>query len=77
LPAIHYCPVPDKLTTCGLFPALSVNVNVPLAEPVPVGENVTPTVQCDPADRLAPHVLDATPNPELAATLLTVRLVLM
>ena len=50
-------PVPDKLTTCGLVTALSVNVSVPAAEPSDAGVNVTPTVQLAPAPMLAPQVL--------------------
>jgi hypothetical protein len=38
-------PVPVRLTVWGLFGALSVNVSVPVAAPVAVGEKVTPTVQ--------------------------------
>jgi len=33
----NYCPVPDRFTTCGLFTALSVKVNVPLTPPDRVG----------------------------------------
>ena len=40
--------------------ALSLNVNVPVAEPTAVGEKVTPTVQVFPARTLAPQVLLAT-----------------
>lgn len=75
--SLRYCPVPDRFTTCGLFTALSVNVNVPLAAPDMVGSNVTRTVQFAPAATVVPQVLDATANPVLATTLLTVRLVLM
>ena len=49
--------------------ALSVNVNVPVAEPTAVGEKVTPTVQLAPAATLVPQVLLATANGELAAML--------
>jgi hypothetical protein len=77
LRTIHYFPVPDRFTTCGLFPALSVNVNVPVAAPDTVGLNVTPTVQLAPAATVVPQVLDATVNPVLVTTLLTVRLALM
>src|SRR6266481_3995253 len=55
--------------------ALSVNVNVPVAEPTAVGEKVTPTVQLAPAATPAPQVLLATANgplTPLTATLLTV-----
>lgn len=55
-------PEPDRDTVCGLLPALSVNVKVPAADPVVVGENVTPTVQCAPAARLVPQELLAIAN---------------
>jgi hypothetical protein len=74
---IPYCPVPDRLATCGLLLALSVNVNVPVAVPETIGPNVTPTVQLAPAATVVPQVLVATTNPVLAKILLTVRLVLM
>ena len=47
--------------------ALSLNVNVPVAEPRAVGEKVTPTVQFAPAATLVPQVLLATANGPLAA----------
>ena len=47
--------------------ALSLNVNVPVAEPTAVGEKVTPTVQLFPARTLVPQVLLATRNGPLAA----------
>ena len=53
-------PVPDKLTTCGLFGPLSVKVSAPLKDPTALGENVTPTVHFAPAGTLVPHVLLAT-----------------
>jgi hypothetical protein len=62
-------PLPVRLTVCGLFTALSVNVRVPVAAPVAVGENVTPTVHVAPPAILAPQVLLATAKPALAATL--------
>jgi len=54
--------------------ALSLNVNVPVAEPTAVGEKVTPTVQLAPAATLVPQVLLATAKGALAAmpTLLSV-----
>jgi hypothetical protein len=55
-------PVPERLTACGLFPASSVKVKVPEAEPVAVGENVTPTAQRAPAAKPAPQLLLATAN---------------
>ena len=47
--------------------ALSLNVNVPVAEPTVVGEKVTPTVQLFPARTLVPQVLLATANGPLTA----------
>ena len=55
-------PVPERLTVCGLFPALSEKVKVPEAEPDAAGENVTPTVQCPPGARLALQLLLAIAN---------------
>ena len=55
--------------------ALSLNVNVPVAEPTFAGEKVTPTVQLAPAATPALQVLLATANgplTPLTATLLTV-----
>ena len=45
-------PVPESFTVCGLFGASSVNVSVPVVEPVAVGENVTLTVHFAPAAML-------------------------
>src|SRR5215471_1337793 len=42
--------------------ALSLNINVPVAEPTTVGEKVMPTVQVFPARTLVPQVLLATAN---------------
>jgi hypothetical protein len=53
----------------GLFAASSVNVRVPVAGPVAVGENVTPMVQVAPAAMFAPQVLLATAKPALARML--------
>jgi hypothetical protein len=49
--------------------ALSLNVNVPVAEPTAVGEKVTPTVQLFPARTLVPQVLVAIANGPLAVML--------
>ena len=49
--------------------ALSLNVNVPVAEPTAVGEKVTPTVQLFPARTPVPQVLLVTANGPLAAML--------
>jgi hypothetical protein len=58
-------PVPVRLTVCGLFTASSVNVSVPVAAAIAVGENVTPTTHVAPAAILAPQVLLATAKPAL------------
>ena len=62
-------PVPLRLTVWGLFRALSVNVSVPVAAPVAVGVNVTPTIQLTPAARLVPQVLLAIANAPVAPML--------
>jgi len=62
-------PVPLRLTVCGLFPALSVKVSVPVAAPVAVGVNVTPTLQVARLATLVPHVLLAIPKGPLTAML--------
>jgi len=49
--------------------ALSVNVSVPVADPIAAGENVTPTAQLAPAAMLAPHVLLAMAKFPLATIL--------
>ena len=54
---LELLPVPLRLTVCGLFPALSVKVSVPVAAPVAVGVNVTPTLQVAPEATLVPQVL--------------------
>jgi len=69
-------PVPLRLTFCGLFEALSVKVRVPLAAPVAVGVNVTPTAQLAPAEMLLPQVLLAIAKGPLIPTLEIVRAVL-
>jgi hypothetical protein len=73
---VCYCPVPERVTTCWLVKAESVNVSVPVAGPVTVGENVTPTVQVAPAPMLAPQELLTTVNPVLALTDVNVRALL-
>jgi hypothetical protein len=62
-------PVPVRLTVCGLFRALSVNVSVPVTAPIAVGEKVTPTTQLAPAAILVPQVLLATAKPALVTML--------
>ena len=62
-------PVPERLTVCGLFDAASVKVSVPVAAPVAVGENVTPTAQWPPAATLDPQVLLEIAKPALVRML--------
>ncbi len=66
---LELLPVPLRLTVCGLFPALSVKVSVPVAAPVAVGVNVTPTLQVAPAATLVPQVLLAIPKGPLTTML--------
>ena len=66
---LELLPVPLRLTVCGLFPALSVKVSVPVAAPVAVGVNVTPTLQLAPAATLVPQVLLAIPKGPLTTML--------
>ena len=63
--------MPDNVIACGLVRALSVKLSVPVAGPVPAGENSTPTVQFPPAGMVLPHELLETANPELAVTLIS------
>jgi hypothetical protein len=63
-------PLPLRVTTCGLFSAESVNVSVPLTDPVAVGVKVTSAVHVAPAATLAPHVVLATVKGVVAAMLL-------
>jgi|SRR3954451_12341134 hypothetical protein len=55
--------------------ALSLNVNVPVAEPTAVGEKAMPTVQLLPASTLVPQVLLATANWALAVMLMMLSVV--
>jgi hypothetical protein len=54
--ALAALPAPDKATVCGLLPAESVKVSVPLRVPVTEGVNVTPTVQVPEPASVAPQV---------------------
>jgi len=66
---LELLPVPLRLTVCGLFPAPSVKVSVPVAAPVAVGVNVTPTLQVAPAATLVPQLLLAIPKGPLTTML--------
>ena len=61
--------MPDNAIDCGLVSALSAKVSVPVAGPLAVGANFTPTEQFPPAGRLVPQELLETMNPALAVTL--------
>jgi hypothetical protein len=50
------CPVPDKLTVCGLPGALSVMLTAPLRLPPAVGLNVTLIAHLAPAPKLVPQL---------------------
>ena len=50
-------PVPLRLTVCGLLPALSVMLRVPVREPLAVGLKLTLIVQDALTATEAPHVL--------------------
>ena len=50
-------PLPLSVMVCGLFPALSVNVIVPLRCPIAMGEKTTEISHADWAARVMPHVL--------------------
>ena len=62
-------PVPLRLTVCGLLVAVSVKLRVPVAGPVALGVNVTPTVQLAPPARLDPQVLLAMAKPAVVTML--------
>jgi hypothetical protein len=52
-----YCPVPVRLTLCGLLAALSVKVIAPVRVPTAVGVKVTLIVQLPAAATNVPQVL--------------------
>jgi hypothetical protein len=56
-------PVPESSTVCGLVPALSVSVSVPLRLPASLGEKVTLMVQLAPAATESPQVLVCAKSP--------------
>ena len=51
------CPVPIRVTVCGLPGALSLIVKVPTLAPPAVGSKKTPIAQLEPAARLLPQEL--------------------
>ena len=51
------CPVPFRLTICGLSSASSLKVRTPLRVPFLVGVKVTPITQFAPGATDVPHVL--------------------
>jgi hypothetical protein len=66
------CPEPLSGIVCGLPPALSAMVSVPLTAPLLDGSKNTPIAQLDPAARLPPQAL-STPKLALVVTLVIVR----
>ena len=62
-------PVPDRVTVCGLFAALSVNVSVPVAEPIADGVKVRPIEHLPLAATLVPQVLLLIAKPEVGTML--------
>jgi hypothetical protein len=66
---LELLPVPLRLTVCGPPGAESVEVSVPVAAPVAVGVNVTPTLQLAPAAMLVPQALLAIPKGPLTPIL--------
>jgi hypothetical protein len=61
-------PVPDRLATWGLLPALSIIVSVPILLPVTEGLNATLMLHVLPAGTLVPQLLVSAKSPA-AATL--------
>jgi hypothetical protein len=59
-------PVPDRLATWGLLPALSVTVSVPILLPVAEGLNATLMLHVPPAGTLVPQVLVSSKSPAAA-----------
>jgi hypothetical protein len=66
-------PAPVRLTVCGLFTALSLNISVPVSLPFAAGVNVTATVQLAPGARFVPQVLLAIAKPALTLKLVKKR----
>lgn len=62
-------PVPLRERLCGLSPALSVTVSVPVRVPVAVGSKKTPIEQLDPTATLLPQVLSGAKSAGAAITL--------
>jgi hypothetical protein len=66
------CPVPARLTVCGLSDALSVIVKVPALAPLTVGSKKTPIAQLEPAATLFTQVFKV---PKSAAFVVTALIV--
>jgi hypothetical protein len=62
-------PVPESDTVCGLFPAPSVMVSVPVLEPLAVGSKNTPTEQLAPTVKVVPQVFNWPKSAGLATML--------
>jgi hypothetical protein len=63
-PLSPYLPVPVRVSVCGLFGALSVRANVPVAVPGALGANVMLTSQDLPAANVALQVVFEIANGE-------------
>ena len=61
-------PVPDRLTGCGLSPALSVVLTDPCTGPAAVGANFTLIVQVPPGGTSAAQVFVCVKTPGVVAT---------
>ena len=59
-------PVPERLTLCGLFTALSAMVRVPVRGPVVVGVSITEIWQLPFTARVAPQVFVSVKSPDVA-----------
>jgi hypothetical protein len=66
-------PEPLSGIVCGLPPALSAMLSVPLTGPLLAGSKKTPIAQLDPAARLPPQALSTPKSLELVVTLVMVR----
>ena len=61
--------MPESVTVCGLFPAPSVMVSVPVLEPLAVGSKNTPIEQLAPTVKVVPQVFNWPKSAGLATML--------
>ena len=64
--------MPERVTVCGLFAALSLTFKVPVLVPVVVGSKNTPIEQLAPAATVLPQAFSAPKSAGLVAMLLIV-----